>query len=194
MPESIPEYIIQGIVVLAIVIVLLVALSIVNRIVRNNEFVADPLEDFVVKESKATLISGVGYFAFCSLVLVATPRVVVSNFEIGNFIYIFYAFAAILALLGVYYVVRWIVIEIRVEGDSLKSRGLIPGLAVMSFSSIARIRFKHGATHGGKTGHKVMYFFDSSNKKILSVRCTLLNYEALYQRAQISLARQSRLR
>jgi len=194
MPESIPEYAIQGIAVLAIVIVLLIALSIVNRIVRNGEFPADPLEDFVVKESRATFISGIGFFAFCSLVLVVTSKVVIPSFEIGNFVYIFYGFAGILAILGVYYVVRWIFIEIRVEGDSIRYRSLFGGSAVKSLSSIARIRFKDSATHGGKAGHRVMYLFDSSDKKILSVRCTLLNTEALYQRAQISLARQSRLR
>jgi len=194
MPESLPEYAIQGIVVLAIVIVLLVALAIVSRIVRNSEFDADPLEDFVVKESKATLISGIGYFMFCCLVLVVTSKVIIPGFELGNFIYIFYGFAGILALLGLYYVVRWIVIEIRVEGDSLKCRSLIPRPSVLSLSSIARIRFKAGAAHGGKAGHKVMYFFDNSNKRILSVRCTLLNYDVLYQRVQVSLARQSRVR
>jgi len=194
MPESIPEYAIQGIVVLAIVIVMLIALSVVNRIVRSSEFDADPLEDFVVKESKATLISGVGFIAFCCLALVVTSKVIITNFEIGNFVYIFYGFAGLLAILGVFYIVRWIFVEIRVEGDSLRSRNLFGGSAVKSLSSIARIRFKAGATHGGKTGHKVMYFFDSSDKKILSVRCTLLNCETLYQRTQVSLARQSRSR
>ena len=194
MPESIPGYAIQGIAVLAIVVVLLIALSIVNRIVRNSEFPADPLEDFVVKESKATFISGIGFIAFCCLVLVVTSKVVIPSFEIGKFVYIFYGFAGLLALLGVYYIVRWIIVEVRVEGDSLKSRSLFGGSAVKSLSSIARIRFKDGTTHGGKTGHKVVYFFDSSDKKMLSVRCSLLNAEALYQRAQISLARQSRKR
>jgi len=194
MPESLPDYVIQGIAVLAIVVVLLIALSIVSRIVRGNEFIADPEDNFVVRESKATLISGVGYFAFSCLVLVATSRVVIPSFEIGDFVYIFHAFAGLLALLGAYYVVRWIVVEFRVEGDTLRCRSLIPGPSVVSLSGITRIRFKTGTTHGGKTGPKVMYFFDSSDKRLLSVSCSLLNYDALYQRAQISLARQSRIR
>ena len=192
MPESMPEYVIQGIMVLAIVFVLLITLYVVNRIIRNREFPADPIEDFAVKESMTTLVTGIGYFLFSILILIITPKVILANFEISYFVVLFYIFSGILAILGVYYTVSWIVRDIRVEGDTLTCRRLFLNSSVISISNISRIRFKEGSVQRGKVEQKVMHFFDSSDKRLLSVRNTQVNYESLYQRVQFTLARRNR--
>ena len=182
------ETIARNVLLVLIVVVVLVSVYVGNRIARKKESGIDPMGDFVIKETKATLISAVGCIVMGCFLLAVALLVFASDPKLVSFAPIFYAFSGFMFVLGVYYIAKYLVWEIRIENDAITYRRLFKGTTVIPLSSIVRISVGEGSVQGTKTGMKVMHLFDIFDNRLLSVRSTLKGYEPLYQRLQAHIA------
>ena len=182
------EALVRRVLLVLIIVIVLVSFFIGNRIARRKESGIDRMGDFVIKETRATLISAVGCIVMGCFLLAVALLVFASDPKLISVAPIFYAFSGFMFVLGVYYIAKYLVWEIRVENDTITYRQLFKGTTVIPLSSIVRISVGEGSYQGAKTGLRFMHLFDSFDNRLLSVRSTLKGYEPLYQRLQARIA------
>jgi hypothetical protein len=177
------DWVIRKIIAGSIFLLLIFGGVIASAIARKKEAGADPMGDFVIRESKALFGGGLAIIIFFCLAYIGLAYYDYVNGFTYTFlddmirIGMFGFFIALAALVVIYARVR----ELRVESGILTYRTLFRAKRVMPLTDIAQVKLDVFPTLGGVAQ---LILFDNSKKRVTTIRSTLKGFDFLYLRLQ----------